>query len=334
MILPVPEKLRTALPSVLLCGGFLTDVLTFRTLKPSTTFLLLGAYALAAGGGILMGERGAGPLRKAVPVVLQFVFGALLSSAFLFYWFGGSVAASWPVMLATVLLMASNEAFRNAFLQPTVQFGVFAFVLYSYCTLLFPFLFRSVSAWVFVLGGVAATAFTFGLGELIARTDATRVPLRRRFRGIALGTFAAFNALYFLNVIPPVPLSIRQAGIYHHVERKAGDYALQGEPENFLQRLWPGQTLHADADGRVYAFTAIYAPTDLDTVIVHRWERYDEAAARWKDAGKSQYAMTGGREDGYRGYSYRSVPSPGRWRVIIESARGQELGRIGFRVVD
>lgn len=323
------------MPSALLGGGFFLDVLTFRTLQPSVTFGILGAYAFAAAMGVVIGDRGSSPLRKAMPMVVQFTFGALLSSAFLFYWFGGAVAASWPVMLVVVVLAALNERFRRAFLHPVIQFGVFAFVFFSYCTLLFPYLLRSLSAWVFLLGGAVATAGSLIVAEAVARTDKARRPLLGKLRLIAGGTYGAFAALYFLNVIPPIPLSIRDAGMYHDV-KVDGEYVLQGESENFLQKLWPGQTLRLErgGDGRIYAYTAIFAPTNLSTVIVHHWQRYDDAAGRWVDAGRSSYSTRGGREAGYRGYSYRTIRDVGRWRVIVETERGQELGRLNVTVIE
>jgi hypothetical protein len=333
---PFPERVRQLLPSVLLGGGFFVDVITFRTLRPGVTFALLGGYALAAAAGMALGERGTGTLRKVVPMVVQFAFGALLSSAFLFYWFGGAVAASWPVMLIVVALMAFNEGFRQAFLRPSVQFGVFAFTLFSYFTLLFPFMLQSLSVWVFLLGGAVATGVSLLLAEIVTRTNATWRPLAGRFRLTAVCTYATFITLYFLNVIPPIPLSIRDAGAYHDVTVRGGAYALQAEPEDLLSRLWPGQTLRLEqgGDGRIYAYSAIYAPTSLSTVIVHQWQRYDETARRWVDDQRAAYATRGGRQEGYRGYSYRTIQTPGRWRVVIETERGQELGRIHFKIVE
>lgn len=330
------DRYRHLLPSALLGGGFFVDILTFRTLQPDLTFAILGAYALAAAVGVGIGESGVGPLRKVVPLVVQFTFGALLSSAFLFYWFGGSVAASWPVMFVMMALMAFNERFRHLFLLPVVQFGTFAFVFFSYCTLLFPFLLRSVNAGVFLLGGTFATIGSLLVAEVMARTDKTRKPLLPRLRLIAGGVTATFVAFYFLNVIPPIPLSIRDAGIYHDVTVSGGGYALEAAPENALQRLWPGQAvrLDDDADGRIFAYTAIFAPTDLSTVIVHRWQRYDKSIGRWVDAGMgSSYVTRGGRMEGYRGYSYRTIRDAGKWRVLVETVRGQELGRLTFTVV-
>jgi hypothetical protein len=327
------DRYRHLIPSALLGGGFFVDILTFRTLRPEATFAVLGAYAFAAAAGVVFGDRVPGRLREAASMVVQFSFGALLSSAFLFYWFGGSVAASWPVMIIVVALMASNEAFRAAFLRPSMQFGVFAFVIFSYCTLLFPFLLRSVSAQVFLFGGAVATCVSLLVAEVSARMDTARRPLLGRFRGIAGGIFTAFVVLYALNVIPPIPLSIRDAGVYHDVKAGAA-YVLQGEPENIFQKLWPGQTIRMehDGDGRIYVYTAIFAPADLSTTIVHRWRRYDDRLGQWADAGISSYTTRGGREEGYRGYSYRTIVAPGRWSVIVETSQGQELGRISFRV--
>jgi len=333
---PFLDRYRHLLPSVLLAGGFFVDVLTFRTLRTDVTFALLGGYALAAAAGVALGERGSGAWRKVLPMVVQFAFGSLLSSAFLFYWFGGAVAASWPVMLIVVALMAFNEAFRHVFLRPSVQFGVFAFTFFSYCTLLFPYVLHSLSAWVFLLGGAVATVVSLLLAEIATRANAAWRPLARRFRLTAVCTFAAFISLYFLNVIPPIPLSIRDAGAYHDVTVRGGEYLLEAEPENLLSHLWPGQTLHLEqgGDGRIYAYTAIFAPTELSTTIVHAWQRYDETTKRWVDAGRSTYATRGGRQEGYRGYSYRTIQSAGRWRVIVETVRGQELGRISFTIVE
>lgn len=323
------------LTPALLLGGFLMDLVTFRALEPGTMFMLNGMYAFAVAAGVIIGDRGAGLLRKFVPMTVQFAFGALLSASLLFYWYGGTLAASWPVMIVVVALMASNEAFRHLFLRPAVQFGVFAFVFFSYCTVMMPYVLRSVSAWVFLLGGAAATIGSLLVAEAIARTDAARAALRNRFRVIAGATFAAFTGLYFLNVIPPIPLSIREAGIYYDVKREGTEYRLDGEGENFFQKMWPGQTLHVEqnGDGRYYAYTAIFAPSSLTARIGHRWQRYDDAAGKWIDAGPPSYYTTrGGRDGGFRGYTYRTISKPGEWRVIVETERGQELGRLHFDI--
>jgi hypothetical protein len=41
----------------------------------------------------------------------------------------------------------------------------------------------------------------------------------------------------------------------------------------------------------------------------------------------------GGRDGGFRGYSFKKNIQPGTWRVDVETAEGLLLGRIGFEVV-
>jgi len=45
-----------------------------------------------------------------------------------------------------------------------------------------------------------------------------------------------------------------------------------------------------------------------------------------------KFPIVGGREGGYRAYSVKSQPASGRWRVDIETAEGQLIGRVPFSV--
>ncbi|TAK03667.1 DUF2914 domain-containing protein [Patescibacteria group bacterium] len=334
------ERYERALVPGLLVAGFFVDVVTFRTLQVTTTLSVLGAYALAAAAAIAYANaydaRPAPPkgrvwsaARLACPLAISFAFGALLSSSFLFYWYSGSLSASWPLMAFFVALMTSNEALRHVFLRPRMQIVVFAFVLLSYFSLLFPFVFNTLESWAFLLAGAASTVAVLSLISLIARFS----PAVRRFdlqlTGAALFIVAAMDGLYFLNMIPPIPLSIRDAGIYHDLARSGDGYALLGEEESFLASVTPGQALGPDEDGRLYAYTAIFAPPGLSAVIAHRWERFDEAKGDWVLHARHSFPITGGRDAGYRGYSYALVAA-GRWRVTVETERGQVLGRLSF----
>jgi len=163
------EKHQRLLVPGLLLLGFLVDVLTFRSLQMRTMFVLLGVHAVVATACIVLRGRS----RFVAPVLLQFSFGALLSSSLLFYWFSGALSASWPIMALLILLMASNEVFRHVFLRPDVQIGVYAFVLISYFTALFPFMFRSIGPWMFVLGGASGVMVALALVGFIAWRFAT-----------------------------------------------------------------------------------------------------------------------------------------------------------------
>jgi len=324
---------RHFLMSALLLCGFLADVLTFQTLDLSTSFILLAIHAVVVMAAMSLGATHA-TLQRFAPLALQFSFGALLSSSLVFYWFSGAFSASWPVMLLLAVLGASNEAFRTWYLRTDVRIGTFTFVLFSFFAMVMPYAFRTLAAWTFALAGVSS--FTLSILLVMAVTRASEARTReRRHLGAIVGTVSVmFVALYFVGAIPPVPLAIREAGIFHNVVRQGNAYVLVGDEETFIERLLPGRVITNDADGRIYAFTTIFAPTALNTTIYHRWQRFDPDASTWVTASRLSYAIRGGREDGYRGYTYKTGLAPGEWRVIVETERGQELGRIPFTVAN
>ncbi|HEU0050720.1 MAG TPA: DUF2914 domain-containing protein [Patescibacteria group bacterium] len=272
-------------------------------------------------------------LRLAVPLLSQLAFGSLLSMAFLFYWFSGAVSVSWPIFLILLILIIFNEAFREAYLRPTMQMTLFSFVLLSYLSILFPYLFNSIDPLIFFLSGGVSSIISIGLAYSLVH----QVPhLRTRLKGMVVSIVSVFlgmSALYFFNIIPPIPLSIRDAGIYHSIQRHGNDYQLIGEPKTIWQELLPFETVHGDLSSRIYAFTAIYSPADLNTVIYHVWQFYDPMQKKWVTKDRLSFPMTGGRMQGFRGYTYKTHLEPGHWRVNVETARGQVIGRISFAFV-
>lgn len=338
-------RYERVLVSTFLFGGFLLHYFTFRSLDVGITLVGLGIYlllaalcivaisydekhALSAGGHLWFAR-----MRLAAPMILQIAFGSLLSMAFLFYWFSGSTSVSWPIFLLLAGLTFFNEKFRHAYLQPWVQVTLFSFVLFVYVTVLFPYLFNSLAPWVFLLGGGMSLMISLLLvWQMVSLASTLRRHLWQMVTSV-VGISVALIVLYFTNLIPPIPLSLRDAGVYHDVHREGDTYVLTGEPETWLQRWLPGSVLHLDAAGRVYVYTSIYSPTNLDIMIFHEWEHYNEDQKKWETVSRLSFPITGGRRDGYRGYTFKTNLALGRWRVNVETVRGQTLGRIGFILV-
>ena len=140
------------------------------------------------------------------------------------------------------------------------------------------------------------------------------------------------NFLYFANIIPPIPLSMREAGLYHIIKISNGSYKMMGEVENFWQKLIPGETIYIKLGEKIYFYTAIFAPAKLQTTIVHHWQYYDEGKKEWIDQNALSFLIVGGRKEGYKGYSFQSDLASGTWRIYVKNQRGQVLGRIKFEV--
>ncbi|MFH1631640.1 MAG: DUF2914 domain-containing protein [bacterium] len=332
---------RFLIPGMLLVG-VTVDFITFRTIKVSSAFILLAIYIVIAGATIAFinfydsaridRQSAIRYLRLAAPLAVQFTFGALLSASLIFYWFSGALSASWPFLIIIAALMMSNEVLREYYLRPVVQIGVYYFILFSYLSLVMPYLFNSISAWVFVASGFASLAVIYLFVKLLSRLLVEVESRQSRIATVVIAIFLTMNALYFLNLIPPIPLSIREAGVYHGVERSGDGYILSAERYSVLAQIIPGETTHVVEGDSIYVYSAIFAPTDLNATIVHDWQYFDPGEHRWVSYTKSSFKLTGGREEGYRGFSMKTFTIPGRWRVNIETERGQVIGRVKFRI--
>lgn len=329
---------RWLMPSTLLFGVAF-DFVTFRTLRMESAIALLIVHLVVV--LVLMvymhvsdeylldrKARALSYVRMVAPFVLQMSLGALLSASFIFYWFSGALSVSWPILIIVAALMVSNETFRHAFQDLRVQWSVYTFVLISMGTLILPFLTGRLGWGMYAL----ANAFAFvtviaALVVLYRFVGRVRQHIASMAAGVIL-VIVVMGVLYTSNVIPPIPLSLREAGVYHQVRRQGGTYAVLAE-----RRLMPGQRVHVTSGERLYAFSAVFAPTDLNTRIVHEWQNYDEREHEWVTQSRSSFAVTGGRQNGYRGYSYTNRATPGRWRVNIQTEEGSTLGRMRFRVL-
>lgn len=333
---------RWLIPGALVFG-VIVDFVTFKSIEINTAFLILGGHVVIAGASILLlnsesldpsAELRAGKLgmtKMIAPLALQFSFGALLSASLIFYWFSGAFSVSWPVLGIIAILMMSNEVFRHYYQKPIIQFAVFYFILFSLGTLVLPFLFNSIDVSVFIFAGfgslIVMLLFLLLLSHFV-QVRQQRIPIVLSI----LCVFTIMNAFYFFNMIPPIPLSLREAGVYHDVRRVSGEYRLTSEKESWFGRFLPGQIVHLQKGKSLSVFTSIFAPAKLNTTIYHRWQFFDETQGKWIDKDRLSFGITGGRDEGYRGYSMKSALFPGRWRVRVETHRGQVLGRIDFRI--
>ncbi|MEJ2637787.1 MAG: DUF2914 domain-containing protein, partial [Calditrichia bacterium] len=66
----------------------------------------------------------------------------------------------------------------------------------------------------------------------------------------------------------------------------------------------------------------------------HFWQHYDSRKQKWETTDRLGYAVTGGRKEGYRGFTFKRNVTPGKWRVEVKTENHQILGRIGFSVIE
>lgn len=325
-------------------GGFLFDNLTLTRVDAPLTLWTLGTHLSLAALGILLFQIFESRLVRQqllmrlgtlLPLAIQFSFGALANGFFIFFSRSGVLATSYPFLLFLVALLIGNEVLRTRYARLAFQLSVLFVMLLSFSALFVPVFWGKISAGVF-LASVALALIVFRLFLVVLSWIAgERLRQSRHAIFISVGSIAAFFiVLYFWNIIPPIPLSLKHIGVYHTVERKGSDYRVSFEQEkSFLFFETENRTFHARADEPVYVFSSVFAPSKLQTTIFHEWSYYDTGEGKWRLASRIPFAIVGGRDEGYRVWSMKAEATPGLWRVDVATSRGQIVGRLTFTVM-
>lgn len=327
---------------VSLLVGFAIDAVAVQALDIWLySFVLLFHLVLAGSGILLLTLVQGGVLRhpyvlsvsQFFPVVVQYAFGGLFSGFILLYSQSASFAVSWIFIVLLAALLIGNERFRRFYGTFPVQIGILYFALFSFLIFFVPILFSKIGHWTFVVSGIASVVALFGYLSLVSLITGTAAEHRRAvIRGV-FGIFICINALYFLGAIPPLPLALRDAGVFHSIERAGDRYQVTFEPlawYEFYRRYAP--VFHRAPRESVYVYTAIFAPAGIATTILHEWQRYSAEESRWVTRSVYEFPITGGRGGGYRGYTERRDAEPGLWRVNVKTGYGQLIGRVSFEV--
>ena len=270
-----------------------------------------------------------------LPVVSQYAFGGLFIAFLSLYSRSAAFAVTWIFVAALMVLLVANERFVRLYLRFSFQIAAFFTVLFSLLIFYLPLILHTIGPEIFVASGIASLVFVAAFLRLLAylMPELVRENLTTITRSIAV-IFIAFNILYFSNAIPPLPLALKEAGIYHYVERVGEEYRVRYEPLPWYQAYLRYNTTYHKAPGEpLYAWSAVFAPSGFTMTVYHEWQRYDEERGEWDTKAKIPFSIVGGREGGYRGFSITNDPEPGVWRVNVQAEHGQTIGRIAFRVV-
>jgi len=323
--------------------AFTIDSLAFRRVDLLLSNILLFTYLTVVAGAILLYHLiQSGRLRGKffltilpfVPVAMQFGFGGLFSAFVILYSQSAAYATSWIFVAGLALLLIGNERFRKLYTRFVFQASMFFVVLVSFLIFFLPVVSGRIGIEIFLasqLIGIAAMVgfvYLFSVVVPLVYRDA-RVDLWRVGASILL----VFNLLYLTNAIPPLPLALKEAGVYHGVKKSGDSYTLRAEPLLWYQQYLRYNTVFHKAPGeRAYVFTSIFAPTKLETISVHEWQFYDTLRKDWRTMSRVSYPIQGGRDGGYRGFTVQDSLSPGDWRVNVRTADGRLVGRVSFAV--
>ncbi len=349
-------RLRAALskpflPAVFFFSGVTFDSLTLSRIDRLLDNLFLLLYLSLLGALIILTARmdtrmgaGAPPAgldgvpglvaraQPYYPHAIQFLLGGLYSAYTIFYLQSASLTATAVFFAVLVALLVGNEFLHDRLSNLRLLVSLYALVVFSFFTFFLPALTGWMNTWVFLIGVGLSAAVTLEVVDLIYRGR----PISSRWEPIlsglpALGLIVVLVGFYFLNWIPPVPLSMKFGGIYHKITKADGTYQLIFEQGTWYQ-FWKRSDDPFRGEEPAYCFTAVFAPVDMRTTIYHRWQYRPAAGRDFSTTDRIGFAISGGREGGYRVYTAKQRLIPGDWRVDVETAEGRIIGRVRFRV--
>lgn len=341
---PTLRRFRRHWLTVAFFLGFIVDTITLNQVDQIFDNFILASYVFLGGASMWFLYASAAdklPDRVQVyakqwsPLVLQFAFGGLLSGILIFYSRSGSLFVSWPFLLMIIAVIVGNETLKRRAQRLIFNLSVFFVGLFSYTVLIVPVVTGEMGALVFVVSGLIALGVMYGFVRLLMRVIPNFLRANVRLVIFSLGMiYFSLNALYFTNVIPPIPLSLKDIGIYHHVERlDNGNYEVTYEKGAWYQFFRDAdEHFHYVEGDQVFCFASVFAPARLSTTIYHRWEYYDRSLGEWRFHDRLPYVVQGGRDEGYRGYTKIRNVRDGTWRCTVETERKQVLGRDKFRI--
>ena len=318
-------------------GGFITDMILLNKIDDMIDNLILLMYVTLATLGLLLFYAGVAErlgmtlsrlVQKNAPIVLQYSFGGLLSGMLIFYGRSGDWLASAPFFILILLVIVGNEVFEKRSDMLLYHISLYFIGIFSYFVLVLPVLLGKMGDGIFILSGLTALMLATIVIQLLYKIipNFMRQSTKRIIVTIG-GLYFGMTALYFFNLIPPIPLSLTELDIVQTVYRdNDGNYRITDEDQAWYRRLpFIREKLHPTSSS-IACFARVYAPTRLQTKIYHKWE-YKDADGDWQEAFRFGYPITGENSGGYRGYTVLDSFSDGIWRCGVENERGQVLGR-------
>lgn len=334
------------MPIVFFIAGFVFDTLTLGRIDRTYDIIVLCLHMTALTITIYLynlvddgrwKNTLLGRYENYLPLAIQFFFGGL-SSAYVIY-FSRSVSLSKTIAFFIILvaLLFANELLKKRISNKYLQFSVYFFISFTFFALMIPVLIKEMGTIIFIFSGLVSLVCTLLLISVIYRlSPSTQAEISLgKLIGLVLSIYLLINTFYFFNLIPPVPLAMDTGIVAHNIEMQDNSYMVTYETDEWYI-FWRSHRLKFmhQPDENVYIFSSVFAPTDLNKKILHRWNWYNDTSKKWDIIEDIGYNITGGRDGGFRGYTFKNNIKPGLWKVeVITEEEELVLGVIDFELI-
>lgn len=338
----VRESSRHA-STLLFIGGFVFDLIILPEAGHVATMVLGLVYLSIVAAAIALREwvisRNTASKREqklfsTLTFIIAYFSGSALSFVCVYAIRSAALSVSWPLLLILLLCVLANELVSSHHFRFTLDVGVFLVAMLFFIVFNLPVIFKVQNDAIFLLSAVIAIVVSLLYLFLLQFTSESASEEVSRLYALGVGIPMFIGMLYFLNVIPAVPLSLAHSGVYHAVSRSE-DGVFTGKQEidtRFFSSIRTPVYHVGNSDAGVYFFSAVSAPAEVSAPISHVWEYYDPVLHKWIPGATISFTLSGGRENGYRAYSQKESITEGLWRVTVKVDSKRIVGRVKFYV--
>ena len=263
--------------------------------------------------------------------IVHFMLGALLNAFIIFYFKSGSLINTFLLVAALFILLLINEIEFFKRKGPTLKMVLFTISLSSFFIYLLPVLIGKTGGGIFLASQICTVLIILALWQILLRLDVSPAKIKANLLVPASSVILVFTILYSARIIPPVPLSLKQIGIYHNIEKTTEGFVLSQLTPPWQVWSRGDQNFEAREGDRIYLFSRIFAPGGFRDKLYFHFQVKDRNG-HWQTTDKIALSIVGGRDEGFRGYAYKNNYRDGNWRALVETAEGLEIGRITFKV--
>ena len=302
---------------IVLTGRLGTQEATVEDLPPDATALMKGVIQA----------------KPYAPMAIQFLLGGLFSAYAIFYSKSVTFAGTAVFFCLLVGFLVANEFLRDRLSNVQLLVSLYALVCFAFFTFFLPVMTGWMNQVIFLAGAGLTVLVILRVVHLIYWKNPARSHREALLAGApALALIGLLVGFYFMNWIPPVPLSLKFGGMYHEVKRSGDRFELSFEKEWY--EVWKRADSSFPVNEPIYCFTAVFAPVSLNTTIYHHWYYRRDKNQAFSPADKIPLKISGGREGGYRAYTFKQGLDAGEWRVDVETEDGRVIGRVALQVTD
>jgi hypothetical protein len=338
------KESKKHITTLLFVGGFIFDLLILpeaghiATILIGLLYLGIVAFSIAMREWVVSKNTASKSEQKIFSLLtfaIAYFSGSALSFICVYALRSAELSVSWPLLVILGLCVLANEIVSSHLFRFTLDVAVLLIATLFFIIFNMPSVLNVQNDITFLISTLVAVVMSLLYLYVLQFTSESAREEAPKLYALAVGIPMFIGMLYFLNVIPAVPLSLANGGVYHAVTRDvSGVFLGQREVDTRMFSSLKTPVFHISSqDPRVYFFSAVAAPAKLTAPISHVWELYNTETSTWEEKTVISFTLDGGRESGYRAYSQKDNVSEGLWRVSVKVDSKRIVGRVKFYVI-